>query len=270
MTAAVGLGVPTPAQAASCSGSHGVTVVVDFHQLGGGVHAACDAGGGGKTALTQLTDVGHQLAFVQRQPGFVCRIDGSPANDPCVNTPPADAYWSVWWSDGTSGTWIYSSSGAASLQVPDGGYVGLSWQGGDGKAPPGVAPAAHPSAPPPSSSPTHPPSSSPTRHASSSPTSQPPSRSPTASSSGSPTPSRPPSATHDPAGPRPTQRPSPTPSAAPPDVPVGAAEAADAPDTSAPGSGSGLPGWVAPVLVGALFVSAGVVALVRRRRAGGR
>ncbi len=37
VTAAAGLGVSAPAQAASCSSAHGVTVVVDFHQLGGGV-----------------------------------------------------------------------------------------------------------------------------------------------------------------------------------------------------------------------------------------
>ncbi len=38
-----------------------------------------------------------------------------PADDPCVNTPPADAYWGLWWSDGTTGKWTYSSLGAASL-----------------------------------------------------------------------------------------------------------------------------------------------------------
>ena len=50
VAAAAGLGVSAPAQAASCSSAHGVSVVVDFHQLGGGVQSACDAGGGGKTA----------------------------------------------------------------------------------------------------------------------------------------------------------------------------------------------------------------------------
>jgi hypothetical protein len=48
-------------------------------------------------------------------------------------------------------------------------------------------------------------------------------------------------------------------------------EAAEPPDTSAPGSGSdsGLPGWLAPAVVLALFVAAGAVAVVRRKRAGG-
>ena len=92
-----------PAVAAGCSGSTGVTVVVDHHQLGGGVQQACDADGGGKAASTVFPDSGFPLTYVQRQPGFVCRVSGAPASDPCVNTPPASAYWSLWWSDGKSG-----------------------------------------------------------------------------------------------------------------------------------------------------------------------
>ena len=129
-----------PAVAAGCTGSTGVTVVVDHHQLGGGVQQACDADGGGKAASTVFPDSGFPLTYVQRQPGFVCRVAGAPASDPCVNTPPASAYWSLWWSDGKSGTWTYSSTGVGSLKVPDGGYVAFSWQGQDGKAAPGRHP----------------------------------------------------------------------------------------------------------------------------------
>jgi hypothetical protein len=82
LTAATGLGLPAPARAASCSTGHGVTVVVDFHQLGGGVRSACDPGGAGRNASTQVTDVGHTLTYAQRQPGFVCRVDGSPSSRP--------------------------------------------------------------------------------------------------------------------------------------------------------------------------------------------
>jgi hypothetical protein len=266
LTAAAGLGMTAPARASSCSTAHGVTVVVDFHELGGGAQSACDGGGGGRNALTQLTDVGHQLTFVQRQPGFVCRVDGAPAGDPCVNTPPSDAYWGLWWSDGKSGTWVYSSAGAGSLIVPDGGYVALSWQGSDSKAPPGVKPSPHRSAPPPSSptsSPTHKPSSAPPP----APTSSAPSSSPTARSSASPSPSRssasPTASRH-----HASKTPEPSPPASRTDVPA-TAQAAEPPDTSAPGSGSGLPGWLAPVLVAALFVVAAVVAVVRRNRTGG-
>jgi hypothetical protein len=39
--------------------------------------------------------------------------------------------------------------------------------------------------------------------------------------------------------------------------------------TTDSGSGSGLPGWVAPVVVALLFVAAAAVTVVRRRRSGG-
>ncbi|MGZ4450728.1 MAG: hypothetical protein ACXVW4_13110, partial [Nocardioides sp.] len=118
VTAAVGLLPAAPAQAAACSTASGVTVVVDFHELGGGVQQVCDAGGAGEDAATQFTESGFSLTRVQRQPGFVCRVDGAPSSDPCQNTPPADAYWGLWWSDGRSGTWTYSSEGVDSLTVP--------------------------------------------------------------------------------------------------------------------------------------------------------
>ena len=130
-----------------------MTVVVDYHQLGGGVQQACDADGGGKVASTVFPDSGFPLTYVQRQPGFVCRVAGAPSSDPCVNTPPASAYWSLWWSDGKSGTWTYASTGVGSLKVPDGGYVAFSWQGQDGKAAPGVTPSPRAASSSPSPSP---------------------------------------------------------------------------------------------------------------------
>ena len=143
-----------PAQAAACPSLDGVTVVVDYHELGGGVAQVCDAGGAGKTAAAQLTAAGFALTRVQRQPGFVCRVKGEPAEDPCVNTPPTDAYWGLWWSDGKSGSWTYSSQGVDALRVPEGGSVAMSWNGSATKSAPGVAPAVHASSPSPSPKPT--------------------------------------------------------------------------------------------------------------------
>ena len=169
VTAAAGVvGLPAPAHAATCGTASGVTVVVDFHQLGG-VQTACDADGAGEYAAAQFTDVGHTLTYVQGQ-AFVCQVDGAPSTQ-CVRTPPATAYWSLWWSDGKSGTWTYASVGVASLKVPDGGYVALSWQKGGAQAPPRVTPTSHSPSP----------SSSPTSH----PTSQPPSSPPNQPSHGS-------------------------------------------------------------------------------------
>jgi hypothetical protein len=272
VSAAVGLGVPAPASAATCSSSSGVSVVVDFHQLGGGVQTFCDTGGAGKTAWQQLQDAGHTLTPVQRQPGFVCRIDGKPASDPCVNTPPADAYWSLWWSDGKSGTWTYSSLGAGSLKVPAGGYVGMSWQGQTAQAKPGVAPTAHPAKP----------SSSPSTHPSSSThPSTAPGQSPTSSAPGSTSPSTWPSSAspgttrtgkHGHVDPSKAGKPQGKKTHGPDQTqaagPVGEVASGGGDDSSGSGSG-GLPGWVAPVAVVLLFAGAGTIALVRRKSSGG-
>jgi len=273
VAAAVGLGVPGPAQAAACTSANGVSVVVDFHQLGGGAQTRCDRGGAGESAWSQLEDVGYDLTGVQRQPAFVCRINGKPSKeqDACVNTPPADAYWSLWWSDGKSGKWSYSSQGPGSLKVPEGGYVAMSWQSGTGKAPPGASPTPHPTQP--SSSPTaHPSSSAPHSSAPAQPSR---SAAPTGSSSPATSTSATPTgrASGKPGGQdhkktkkkqkkRHHESASPTAQAA---APIGKMSAADSGDA---GSG-GLPGWVAPAAVVVLFAGAGAVLLVRRKGGGG-
>jgi hypothetical protein len=143
LTAAASLALPAaPASAAACPAADGVTVVVDFHELGGGLQQVCDADGADRAASALFPESGFPLTYVQRQPGFVCRVSGAPAEDPCQNTPPADAYWGLWWSDGKSGSWKYSTEGVGSLSVPDGGSVALSWNGSSTKAPPGAAPPA--------------------------------------------------------------------------------------------------------------------------------
>ncbi|MBC9734655.1 hypothetical protein IBJ60_15650, partial [Nocardioides sp. zg-578] len=167
---------PAPAQAAACASAGGVTAVVDHNELGGGVQQVCVTGGGGDTAAAVFTAAGFPLTYAQRQPGFVCRVGGLPADDPCVNTSPTDAYWALYWSDGTNGSWAYSSAGAGSLTVPDGAYVAFSWQGSTTKSPPSAtptphrAPAASPSPQPaPSAQPTRAPGAGPTRGPSTAP-----------------------------------------------------------------------------------------------------
>lgn len=156
------------AGAATCTSAGGVSVVVDFRELGGSAIAACAENGGGQSAAAIFESVGVKVDYAQRQPGFVCRVAGQPATSPCVNTSPADAYWGLWWADGTSGSWTYSSSGVGGLIVPAGGSVGWAWQQDRqsiGAVPPGtaapVAPAATPTptpTPTPTSSPTSAPS----------------------------------------------------------------------------------------------------------------
>jgi hypothetical protein len=147
----VATGPAVASTSGACAAGSGVTVVVDFHQLGGGVQERCDPGGGGTTAATIFPAAGFALSYAQSAPGAVCKVAGEPAQQTCVGMPPGDAYWSLWWTGPAGGSWTYASEGVDSLTIPAGGFVAFSWQGQDAKAPPGVA-ARHAAAAPPSSS----------------------------------------------------------------------------------------------------------------------
>lgn len=122
-----------PASASPCADGVGVTVVV-----GGDV--TCDPDGG-ESAADSLKDTGHAVTYVDSQPGFICRIDDVPATS-CARTPPADKYWGLFWSDGTSGSWKYSTVAASGLVVPDGGWIAFVFQDSSTKVLPSVKPAA--------------------------------------------------------------------------------------------------------------------------------
>ncbi len=268
--AAGGLGVlsSSPASAAPCPGSTGVTVVVESNRLGAGSSQSCVTDGSGHTADRLLKDAGHSLTYVQRFPGFVCQIDGLPTDDPCVNTPPADAYWGLWWSDGKTGKWTYSSLGAGSLSVPAGGYVAMVWDGSSGDVRPSAVPAVHPApTPSPTPSPTKKPSPTPTSTPSPTPTSS-PSAATSAAATGTPTARPSPTKT-----PKPSRTPSPTeettsaapPSESPSDQQSEAGGPLEPPAGSGGDDGGGLPGWMPPALVVVLLGAAGGVAVIRRR-----
>lgn len=156
------------AQAASCPGAGGVTVVVDYGSLGGGVTAGCAPSGGDQRASSVFEQAGYPLSWATRDAGFVCRVSGLPANDPCTDAAQADQYWSLWWADGKGGGWVYSSRGAGSLRAPEGGYVAFRYHTGGGRATPPAA-AATSRVTRPTSSPTPKPSSKPTRKPSATP-----------------------------------------------------------------------------------------------------
>lgn len=260
--------VPPPAEAAGyCSGS-GVNVVVDFGALGDGIQKGCDASGN-RSAAQAFENTGHHLTYASNQPGFVCRVDGVPAADPCVNTSPANAYWGLYWSDGTSG-WRYASVAVGSLTVPAGATVALSWQNGGDADPPGTAPASAPAPPPaPASSTT--PTSAPTRPRATTTTRAPAAVSTQGSATPSPTPTPSPSVTASltaSAGASAATSPSattvPTPSAS--TSTAAAAGPVKATSATSGDSGGGLPWWVP---IGAILVLAGLgggVWRVRRAR----
>jgi hypothetical protein len=145
--AGTALAVPAaPAVAAACSGSTGVTVVVDFASLGGGTQTRC-ASGDPSSGLAALRATGHTTTRAAQEPGyFLCRIDGKPANDPCQRTSPADAYWSYWHAK-PGGTWTYSDLGPADYDPAPGTVEG--WAFGAGKPPSSPPPRPAPAEPSP-------------------------------------------------------------------------------------------------------------------------
>jgi hypothetical protein len=126
-----------------CPTADGVTVVIDFQDLGGGIWVRC-APGPSNTGFEALQRAGVPFTTTVRFPGFLCRIDGRPASDPCQTTSPASAYWSYWMAP-RGGAWCYSSLGAANRNPPEGTVEGWSFSLGRGTGaipPPRLAPPA--------------------------------------------------------------------------------------------------------------------------------
>ena len=222
---------PVAASSGPCPGTTGVTVVVDYQALGGGVVVRC-APGSPSTGFKALTAAGFTIAEVQNVPGFLCRIDGrpSPAQQACINTPPAAAYWSYWHA-ARGGTWSSSAEGAKTRTPPPGSVEGWSFSddGSPGEAsPPGIAPPPEPATPKPTVKPTAKPTVKPTAK---------PTPRPTAAPTLRPTPGPTPAPT-----PRQTLAPTPgdSPTASPPEASASVAQSVDTP-TSAGSTGSGEP-----------------------------
>ena len=142
LVALVVVGVAEPAPAAgtggACPTASGVTVVVDGSAAGGSVVVGCATGSPG-SGFDALRGAGFSVDVVQSQPGFVCRIDGLPEDESCVDTPPASAYWSYWHAT-RGGDWEESTLGAGSHVPPPGSVEGWSYGGAGGASPPAIAP----------------------------------------------------------------------------------------------------------------------------------
>ena len=129
-----------------CTDATGVTVVVDFQELGGGVVVRCfPHPTSSSTGLSALQDAGFTPTGTARFGlGFICRIEGKPvaADEACIDTPPATAYWS-YWSAPNGGSWKYSDLGVSNHKVILGGFEGWSFAKDKTSAtvpPPRVAP----------------------------------------------------------------------------------------------------------------------------------
>lgn len=111
-----------------CPTSNGVTVVVDYQDLGGATEIRC-APGAQATGLAALQNAGFTVTGTQRWGlAFVCRINGKPtaATEPCVNTPPTTAYWGYWHA-ANGGSWTFSTAGASSYKPALGSFEGWSF-----------------------------------------------------------------------------------------------------------------------------------------------
>ncbi len=123
-----------------CRTADGVTVVVDFQQLGGPTIVRCNPQRNRGTGLDALEGAGFQIAGVQRWgKAFICRIENRPSatetlpvtgnpgyRENCVDTPPAAAYWSYWHA-GNNCPWSYSQWGVKNRDFIPGGFEGWSF-----------------------------------------------------------------------------------------------------------------------------------------------
>jgi len=123
-----------------CKDATGVTVVVDFQQLGGTTIVRCNPQSTRGTGLDALKGAGFQIAGVQRWgESFVCRVENRPSatetvpmtgredyREPCVDTPPAQAYWSYWHASNNC-AWDYSQWGVKNRDFIPGGFEGWSF-----------------------------------------------------------------------------------------------------------------------------------------------
>lgn len=176
------VGTAAPAQAAGydgyCRTSSGVTVVVDFRELGGGIAVRCAPVGSGASGVQALQAAGIPVEGT-RQYGlaFVCRLYGKPSattelpggyHETCGRTPPPNAHW--WYTQAPNGgSWSASGDGASSSHVIPGGFEGWAFSEGGTNYSPRFTPT-RPAAPkPPATHTTSPPPAPPRRTTSTAP-----------------------------------------------------------------------------------------------------
>lgn len=123
---------PAPAGEA-CVGDEGVTVVVDFTDLGGEIDVAC-AEGTPENGREALESAGFTPE--DSQPGMICTIDDQP--DPCPEEFDGN-FWSYWHAE-SGGDWESYMVGADEAEPAAGDFEG--WRYSTGEEGPQVTPAA--------------------------------------------------------------------------------------------------------------------------------
>ncbi|WP_410630337.1 hypothetical protein [Amycolatopsis sp. cmx-4-83] len=131
--------------AGTCPEGGGVTVVVDFGDLGPQPLIRC-APGTPANGIAALQDAGVEVAGSQKYGlAVACRIAGQPGPDveSCAGMPSATAYWSYWHAS-AGGSWTSSQEGAQTAKPVAGGFEGWAFArpktANDLPTPPKVAP----------------------------------------------------------------------------------------------------------------------------------
>ena len=123
-----------------CPNANGVTVVVDFQQLGGETIVRCFPTTSSGTGLDALKGSGFQIEGVQRWgEAFICRIENRPSaveslpivgnpgyKERCIDTPPPSGFWSYWYA-GNNCAWRFSQWGVKNRDFYLGGFEGWSF-----------------------------------------------------------------------------------------------------------------------------------------------
>ncbi|KDN23835.1 hypothetical protein [Amycolatopsis rifamycinica] len=138
----------------ACPEGGGVTVVVDFGDLGPGPVVRC-AAGTPANGIAALREAGIEVAGSQKYGlAVACRLNGLPGPDveSCAGMPSATAYWSYWHAP-AGGSWTSSQEGAQTAKPAPGGFEGWAFarpkSANDLPAPPRVAPARQAATPAP-------------------------------------------------------------------------------------------------------------------------
>ena len=121
---------PSATAAPTDACTDGVTVVVDFTDLGGEVEVGC-AEDDPATGRAALESAGFTLT--DSIPGMICAIDANP--DPC----PEDfegSFWAYWTTEG--GEWVSHTAGADGTDPAPGDIEG--WRYNDGATGPELSP----------------------------------------------------------------------------------------------------------------------------------
>lgn len=116
----------------------GVIVAVDFSPWSATLNSVCDSTLPADGA-SALQDAGFDLTGVSGYGlQFICQIDDDPPDESCANTPPANAYWSLWYAEAGQSAWTYSQQGAEGLEPQPGSIEAWVFGGASGTNQPSI------------------------------------------------------------------------------------------------------------------------------------